>query len=132
MVVPVCIETPTEFARYTVSAATAIPIGTTMQQIDPHAAIASSGAADVFAGIAWVEKSAADTDITECVVAKNGVWDIQDATAGGSAGAMVVLSGANLIRDAVAGDLLTGAVVGKREEDASASEISRIRVGRVI
>ena len=130
MAVPVCIETPTEFARYTVSNATAIPLSTTMKMLDPHAAIASS-AEDVFAGMAWEEKTASD-GITELSVAKNGVWDMQATAAAITAGAMVKLSGANLIVAAVAADLLTGKVVGKAEETASASEVIRVRVGRVV
>ena len=130
MVVAVCIETPTRFARYTVSNATAIPLHTTMALIDPHACVATSTAAQPFAGFAWEEKTASD-GLTEITVAKNGVWDITDCTAGGTVGAMVVVSGANLIRDAVAGDLLTGAIVGKREETASAAEVTRIRAGDI-
>lgn len=131
MAVPTCIETPTEFARYTVSNATAIPLSTTMKLFDANSAIASSADGDAFAGIAWEEKTASD-GLTEITCAKNGVWDMQDATAGITAGEMVCLSGANLIRTAVAGDLLTGAVVGKALETASASEVIRVLVGRAI
>jgi len=128
MAVPACIETPTKFARYTVAEATPIPLYTMLKLADPHTASAATGAGEAFAGIAWEEFTGGE-GLTEITVAKNGVWDIQDAVAaGGSAGAMVVISGANLIRDAAAGDLLTGAVVGKREEDASASEVTRIRM----
>lgn len=131
MAVPVCIETPTEFSRYTVADGAAIPLSTMCKVADPHTASAATGEGEAFAGILWEEKTISD-GITECTFAKNGVWDIQDCATGGSTGAMVVMSGANLIRDAVAADLLTGAVVGKREEDASGSEVTRIRVGRVV
>ena len=129
MVVAVCIETPTEFARYTVSNAVAIPLGTLLQLTDPNTALANA-AAEPFAGIAWEEKTASD-GLTEITVAKNGVWDITDYAVGGTVGAMVVVSGANIIIDAVAGDLLTGAIVGKREETASAAEVTRIRAGDI-
>jgi len=127
MVVPVCIETPTRFARYTVADGAAIALSTMCKLADPNTASAATGAAEPFAGILWEEKTLSD-GLTMVTFAKNGVWDIQDCAAGGSTGAIVVMSGANLIRDAVAGDLLTGAVVGKREEDASAAEVTRIRL----
>ena len=127
MAVPVCIETPTRFARYTVADGTAIPLHTMCKLADPHLASAAVGAGEAFAGILWEEKTASD-GITMVTFAKNGVWDITDCAVGGTTGAMVVMSGANLVRDAVAGDLLTGAVVGKREEDASAAEVTRIRL----
>ena len=131
MALPACIETPTEFARYKVSDGTAIPLHTIMKQLNPSAAIAASAEGDVFAGIAWEEKTASD-GLTEITVAKNGVWDMTEGTGTGSAGAIVMISDANLICDAAAANLLTGAVIGKREEDFSASETGRVRVGRVV
>ena len=128
MAVPVCIETPTKFARYTVADGVAIPLHTMLKVAEPHLASAATGNGEAFAGIAWEEKTLSD-GLTQITVAKNGMWDIQDAGGlGDSAGAIVVMSGANLIRDAVAADLLTGSVVGKREKDAAASEVTRIRL----
>jgi hypothetical protein len=126
----VCIETPTEFARYTIADATAVPIGSIMKLSDPNTCALSS-ANDVFAGIAWEEKKLSD-GITEMTLAKNGVWDITAASGAITVGGIVTLSGANLIKTAVAGELLTGAVLGKAEETASASEVIRVRVGRAI
>lgn len=123
----VCIETPTEFARYTVASGTAITRGTLMKLTDPHTAIATSASGDAFAGIAWDSKTATD-GITSINVAKNGVWDLKDSGTGFNAGATVCVGGANLIRVAAAADLLTGSVVGKAEETASASEVVRVRM----
>lgn len=124
----VCIETPTRFARYTVADAGAIPMGTILKiSADPNTAAASS-AADVFAGIAWEEKTAND-GITEISAALDGVWDIKAAGAAVTLGKLVALSGANLIRDAVEADFPLGAVFGKALETGSASEVIRVRVG---
>ena len=127
----VCIETPTEFERKTVADGTAIPLHTIMKLTDNNTAIASSADNDPFGGIAWEEKKASD-GITEIVVAMNGIWGLKDSGAGGSAGAIVNVGGANLVVDSAAADLLTGSVVGKRLKDAVASEVSRIKVGRLI
>ena len=129
MAIGVCIETPTEFARYTVSDATAIPIGTLMKLIDPHAAIAGTADADPFAGIAWEEKTASD-GLTELSCAKNGVWDLEGGPAI-TAGALVSISGANIIKAATEAEEILGAVIGKAEETGTA-EVIRVRVGRTV
>lgn len=126
-----CIETPTEFARYTVADGTGIAIGTLLKLSGDNTAIASSANSDVFAGIAWEEKTASD-GIVELTAALNGVWDI---TAGGDVitlGAIVSLSGANLIKPATEAEMVTGDIVGKALEAASASEVIRVRVGRIV
>ena len=125
----VCIETPTEFLRYTIAAGAVIPIGTLLKLTDPNTAAASS-AADVFAGIAWVESTATSTE-TEITAAVNGLWDITNATGAITVGGIVSLSGANLIKQAVEAEMVTGAVVGKALETASSSEVIRVRLGRV-
>ncbi len=127
----VCLETPTEFARYTIADATAVAIGTIMKLNDPHTVTVSAADNDPFAGIAWEEKTASD-GLTEITVAKNGVWDMKDSGAGITAGAIVNVGGANLIIASAAADLLTGSVVGKADETAAASEVIRVRVGRVV
>jgi hypothetical protein len=129
----VCIETPTKFARYTVEDGNAIPIGTLLQLSDPNTASAHSADGQAFAGIAWEEKKASD-GITEITAAINGVWDLTDGGAAiGAAGDIVALDGtANEIREAEAADLLSGGVVGKALEIASANEVIRVRVGEVV
>jgi len=127
----VCIETPTEFRRYTVDNATGIAIGTILKLSDPNTAAASTADNDPFAGIAWEEKTAND-GIVEITAAVNGIWDIKDSGAGINAGAIVNVGGANLIVASAAGDLLTGSVVGKALETAGAAEVIRVAVGRAI
>lgn len=124
------IETPTEFARRTINEATAVPIGTIMKLEDNNTVVISAADNDPFGGIAWVEAKGGE-GITEIVCAMNGIWDMKDSGGGGSAGAIVNIGGVNLIIDSQSADLLTGSVVGKREMAASASEVTRIRVGRV-
>lgn len=128
----VCIETPTEFARYTIADGTAIPFGTMLKLTDPNTAIAHSGDADVFAGICWVAKTASD-GIVEVVAALNGVWDLTDGGASAIIGSLVALNGtANEIRLAVEADIITGSIVGKILEAMGANEVVRTRVGRLV
>jgi hypothetical protein len=124
----VCIETPTRFARRIVADGTAIAYGTIMKLTDPNTAIASSADNDPFAGIAY-ESKAANDGVVELTCALDGVWDLKDSGSGVTVGAMVNIGGANLIIASAAADLLTGSIVGKAEETASASEVIRVRVG---
>ena len=130
MAIAVPIETPTEFARFTVADGTAIPLYTLLQLSGDNTALASSGA-DVFAGITWEEKTASD-GITEIVVAINGVWDLENSGASITLGGIISLSGANLIKQAVEAETVTGATFGKALEAASASEVIRCRVGLLV
>ena len=124
----VCIETPTIFERRTIAAGAAIPFGTIMKLTDDNTVVISAADNDPFGGICWTPSISTDTQ-TEITVAMDGIWDLKDSGAGGSAGAIVNVGGANLIIDSAAADLLTGSGVGKREMDAAASEVTRIRVG---
>ena len=127
----VCIETPTEFARYTIADGVAIPLNTLLQLSGDNTASASSANSEVFAGIAWEEKTASD-GITEIVVAKNGVFDLTCGANGVTLGALVSLSGANVIKDAIAAEILSGDVIGKALEAGSAAEVIRVLVGRSV
>lgn len=123
----VCIETPKIIKRYTVADGTGIAMGTILKLSGDSTAIASSGA-DVFAGIAIEEKVASD-GITEIAAAKDGIWDITCAGAAVTLGAIVKLSGANLIANIAEADLVLGKVVGKALEAGSVSEVIRVDVG---
>jgi hypothetical protein len=127
----VCIETPTEFRRYTVADGTGIAIGTILKLTDPNTAAASSADNDVFAGIAWEEKTASD-GIVEITAAVNGIWDVTTTNAAITAGGIVSVGGANLIRAAAEADMITGEVVGKALETCAATEVIRVAVGRQI
>ena len=124
----VCIETPTIFERRVIAAGAAVPFGTIMKLTDNNTVIISAADNDPFGGIAWTPSISTDT-FTEITVAMDGIWGLKDSGAGGSSGAMVNVGGANLIIDSAAADLLTGSIVGKRLKDASASEVTRIKVG---
>lgn len=127
----ICIEQPTEFARYDVADGVAIPYGTLVKLTDDHTAAATSADSDTFAGIVWVAISATNTP-DQVVVAKNGTWDLTDAGAGITVGGIVSIGGANTIKQAIAAELLTGDLVGKAEETAGAAEVIRVRVGRLV
>lgn len=124
----VCIETPTKFARYTVYDTPAIPLGTILKLSGDNQAGASAGA-DIFAGIAWEEKTSGD-GITEIVAAIDGVWDLTAYVGTGiTNGGIVSLSGANRIKQATEAEMVTGAAFGKALETASAGEVIRVRIG---
>lgn len=125
-----CIETPTRFARFTVADGNAIAIGTILKLADPNTAAASSADNDVFAGIAWEEKTAND-GIVEIVAALNGVWDITTTNAAITAGSLVSIGGANLVLTADANAVLLGELVGKALETCSGTETIRVRVGEI-
>ena len=122
------VETPTVIRDFTVADGATIEQFTLCQLTDLRTAAASS-AADIFAGIAMTEKKTGDGQVN-LGLAQDGIFDLTcSAGAGVTLGHMVVLSGANLIRDAVAGELLTGAVVGKALETGTASEVIEVDIG---
>jgi len=125
----VCIEAPKTIKRFTVADGTGIAKGTLLKISGDNTAAASSST-DVFAGIA-IEEKVANDGIVEIAVAVDGVWDIKCACLGATLGAIVVLSGANLIRNAAEADLVLGKVVGKAEEAGSDAEVVRVRVGAI-
>lgn len=122
----VCIELPKKYARYTIADGAAIAKGTILKlSADPNTAAASAGA-DVFAGIAIEEKVISDGK-TEIGAALDGVWDIKCAGSAVTLGAMVALSGANLIKNAASA--VDGTIFGKALETGSPSEVIRVRLG---
>ena len=130
MTVAVCIETPTEFRRYTVAEATAIPLGTILKLTSANTAIASSGDTDAFAGIAWEEFKGGE-GLTELSVAVNGIWDIKATAAAIVAGNIVNVGGADLMVLADAAAIFAGSSIGKALEDAN-DNVGRVAVGRFI
>lgn len=116
--------------QFTVAEVTTIEKGTILKlSADPRTAIASSGAADCFAGIAAAEKVGGDGS-TKVAAYTNGIFDLKCCpNVGVTLGTLVTLSGANLIRTAVAGDILTGSIVGKALETGSADEVIAVQVG---
>lgn len=130
MAIPVCIETPTRFARYTVTDAIAIPLSTILQLSGTAvntAEASKDSSIGICAGIAWEEKTASD-GLTEISAALNGVWDIDNGGVALTNGSLVALSGANAVREASADDLLSGAAFAKFLEPGTASVQNRMRV----
>ena len=121
------VEGPYAVYDLTVATGTAIPQFTLLQLTDNRTGSASSGA-QVWGGIAMTEKTTTD-GVVNMGAAKSGIWNLKDSGSGGSAGALVVLAAANTIKDAIAADLLTGKVIGRRLQDASASEVTEIQLG---
>lgn len=130
MAVATCIETPTEFRRYTVADGAAIPIGTLLKLTTPNTAAATAADTDEFAGIAWEEKTASD-GIVEIVAAVNGIWDITATAAAITAGLIVNVGGANTMVAADAAAIVAGSTIGKALEAANASA-GRVAVGRLV
>lgn len=112
--------------RFTVADGTGIEKGTLLKFADPRTASASSGA-DVFAGIAAAEKVASDGSTSLAAYTK-GIFDLT-ATGTITAGQLVSLSGANLVKTAVATDVEQGKIVGKALETAAHSEVIAVAVG---
>lgn len=111
----------------TVAAGTSISGMTLLQLTDPNTGSASSGA-DVFAGIAAVDKDGTDASTTLAVYRK-GYFDLTNTGETISAGAKVSLSGANLIKEATEAEMITGAIVGTLMQDAAANEVVEVLVG---
>ena len=100
--------------------------GTICKLADPRTASASSGA-DVFAGVARREKIAEDGRTRlSMIVGPGDILDMKDAGDGITAGGLVSLSGANLIKQATEAEVVTGAAFGKALETAAASEVIEV------
>lgn len=126
------VEGPYETHDFTVadgSAGTDIEKFTLMKLSDPRTAAASS-AADVFAGIAASTKVGGNGKL-ELGLWTEGIFLLTACATPGTitAGMPVVLSGANLIRVAIAAELLTGAVIGKALETIAANTQGEVKLG---
>ena len=114
--------------RFTVADGATIEKGTLLKLTDPRTAIASSADNDPFCGIAAAEKVASDGSVTLAAYTK-GIFDLKDSGSGITVGATVNVGGANLVIASAAADLLTGSVVGRALETASAAEVIAVAVG---
>ncbi len=85
-------------------------------------------ASEVFAGVARREKIAIDGR-TRLALFTEGIFRMTAASENVTLGAMVSLSGANLIKDATSGELLTGAAFGKALEAITGGSDGEIKVG---
>ena len=127
----VCIETPTRFARRTISPGAVLPFGTLTVLSDPNTVAATSSNSDKFGGIVWTPSISTDA-FTEITVALDGTWDLKDSGSGFTVGELVSVGGANTVKTCTEAELITGDTVGKADETASASEVSRVQVGVTI
>lgn len=128
------VEGPYEVHDWTVAAATAIDKFTICMISGSRTAAASAGASPVFAGIAMSDKSVSDSDVsTELGLAETGTFLMSAALSAVDivAGMIVSLSGSNLIKQASAGELLTGDVVGKALQGiaADATATGEVKIG---
>lgn len=116
--------------RRTCADGTTISKGTLLILSDANLVIASNAytISESWGGIAAADKLANDGSTT-IPVYTSGVFDLTNSAAPAIAvGRMVVMSGANLIRLAVESDFPVGAVLGQIEENASGSEVARVRL----
>lgn len=116
---------------FTVADGTGIEKGTILKMTEPRTVAASSGASDVFGGIAAREKIA-DDGRTRLAVYRRGIFDLE--ISGGtalSAGQWVTISGVNLLRICTEAELVAGKGVGILLEDtgADAPETAEVLVG---
>lgn len=110
--------------QYTCAAATSISKGTLLQLSGDSTVSASSANSEVYAGVAAMDKDGTDssTTISVHVPNSNNKFDMVCGAAGVTRGALVSLSGANLIKDATEAEVVSGDVIGRAEETGSASE----------
>lgn len=113
---------------FTVDEAVKIEKFTLCKLTDPRTAAASSGA-DVFAGIAATEK-VADNDKVELGLWTEGTFKLTAAPGAAiTAGMLVSLSGANLIKQATEAEVVTGAAFGKALESLASSTQGEVKIG---
>ena len=130
---PTQVEGPYETHDYTVADGATIEKYTMCKVADPRTASAATGDGEAFAGIAATEKVASNGK-TELGLWTTGTYVMTAVAVKGVEGAIgagdqVVMSGANLIRKAVAADLLTGAVIGKAKEAIAAATTGEVTLG---
>ena len=129
------VEGPYQVHDFTVADGTTISAMTLCKMAEPRTASATAvgDSATVFAGIAATDKVASNGK-TELGLYTKGIFKLTAAAAGAgiSDGTIVTISGANLIRAAVAAELLTGAVIGKALEDIADGTTGEVSVGEVV
>ena len=126
------VEGPYEVHDFTITDGDTVTGLTLMTLEDARAMGASSGNGAAFAGI-LVTNKVANNGKTEHGCYTTGTFVFKAVSDSDSApilfGDMVVVSGVNLIRKAIAADLLTGAVVGKAMESIADGTSGEVRVG---
>lgn len=103
----------------------------TLGKLSTPRTVAASSAADVFAGIYSVDKKGGNGK-TEIGLWTTGTFVLKNSGVEITAGKMVSLSGANLIKAATAGELLTGAAFGKALQTIAASGTGEVKIGVLV
>ncbi len=110
--------------QMTCSASTSISKGDLLKFSDDNTVEISSSDDEAYAGVAAHDKDGTDSS-TSIGVYRPGQGNKFDMTCAGAIGLgkQVVLSGANLIAEAVDGDFENGYVIGQAEEAGSVGEV---------
>lgn len=110
--------------QMTVAAGTSISKGTLLKLSSANTVVASDGV-NVYGGVAAADKDGTDSSTTLGVYTpgQGNKFDMKCASANVTLGALVVLSGTNLIRDAVNTEVEEGKVVGKAMEGGSGGDV---------
>ena len=111
--------------EFTVAAGTSISKGDLLKISGDLTAAHSSANSDIYAGVASVDKDGTDssTKLGLYVPGQGNRFDMVCGGAGVTLGALVSISGANVIKDATAAEILSGDVIGKAFEAGSAAEV---------
>ena len=114
--------------QFTVSAGTSISKGDLLKLSGDNTAAQSAANSDVYAGVAAADKDGTDSATTLGVYVPGSLnkFDMKVATGAVALGALVSLSGANLIKEATAAEILSGDVIGKATEAGDAAEVITI------
>jgi len=111
--------------QMTVAAGNSISKGDLLKLSGDNTVAASAADSDVYGGVAAMDKDGSDssTSISVHVPGALNKFDMKCGGEGATLGALVSLSGANLIKDATAEEILSGDVIGKAMEAGSAAEV---------
>ena len=128
------VEGPYEVHDFTVATGTTISGLTLCVLTDPRTAAASvvTNSGNPFAGIAATQFVGGKGKV-ELGLYTKGNFVLTAATGADiNAGDLVTISGANTIKEAVAADLLSGAIIGKAMEAIASATTGEVKVGEII
>ena len=111
--------------QMTVAAGTSISKGDLLKLSADNTVAISSSDDEVYGGVAAADKDGTDSAVTlgVYVPGQQNKFDMKCASGAVALGKMVVLSGANLIAEAIDGDFENGYVIGKAMEAGDAAEV---------
>lgn len=113
---------------YTVAAGTSISKGDLLQLSGDNTVAISSGSSDIYGGVAAADKDGTDSSTTLGVHVPGALnkFDMKCANTTVALGALVSISGSNLIKEATAAEILAGDIIGKAQEAGSIDEVITI------